>query len=159
MAFTTPAFTQSERAMAARKEFEETWKEAEKLFARPQDNSPDVSKGKNAPKPSYRRETSPGGTVHEYYADGTEKKADESTSEPITLGRRIVLGYAYPAPVAGLVNMHRLYAAESDRLNAAFETNDSDAEVEFLNRAALRALPEEWGNLCRYPWAVADNKV
>lgn len=143
MASTTHAFTQSERAMVARKEFEEVWKKTGRVFARPQNTSAAGSTGENAPKLSYRRETSPGGTVHEYNADGTEKKPDVSTSEPITLGRRIVLGYARPAPVAGLVNMHRLYGAESDCLNATFEANDSDPEVEFLNRAALRVLPEE----------------
>lgn len=143
MASNTSSSTQSERAMAAKKEFEEAWEEARKKFARPKDTSANDSTGEHPFRYGYRRETSPGGTVHEYYADGTEKKPDESTSEPITLGRRIVLGYARPAPVEGLVNLHRLYGAESDRLNTAFETNDSDPQVEFLNRSALRALPEE----------------
>lgn len=129
--------------MAARKEFEVVWQEAGRFYATPQDTSAAVSTGKSTPKLSYRRETSPGGTVHEYYADGTEKEPDESTSEPIRLGRRIVLGYAHPARVAGLTRMHHLYGAESNRLNATFEVNDSDPEVEFLNRAGLRAVPEE----------------
>lgn len=143
MAFTNPSSTRSKRAMAARKEFEEAWTEAGKMFASPQDGSKAGSKGKKASQLSYRREESPGGTVHEYYADGTEKIPDESTSKPIRLGQRIVLGYANRAPVEGLVAMHRIFGNESDRLNATFETNDSDPEVEFLNRAALRALPEE----------------
>lgn len=41
--------------------------------------------------------------------------------------------------------MHQIYGAESDRLNATFEINDSEPEVEFLNRAGLRALPDELG--------------
>ena len=145
MAPITQTSTQSERGIAARKEFEEAWKDAGRVFARPQDTSAAGVTRENAPTVLYRRETSPGGTVHEYYADGNEKKPDVSTSEPITLGRRLVLGFAHPAPVESLVNMHQLYGAESDRLNATFEINDSEPEVEFLNRAGLRALPDEWG--------------
>lgn len=134
---------ESERAMAARKELEVAWKQAGKIYATPEDASAADSTRENAPKLSYRRGTSPGGTVHEYYADGTEKKPDEFTSEPIKLGRRIILGYAHPARVAGLVSMHHLYGAESDRLNATFDVNNSDPEVEFINRAGLRAVAEE----------------
>lgn len=143
MAFGKSTPTQFERAMALRKEFEEAWEEEWKMFARPQVTSADGSTGESPARPLYRRETSPGGTVHEYYADGTEVKPDNSTAEPITLGRRIVLGYARPAPIDGLANLHSLYQAESERLNTTYEANDSDPRVEFLNRAALRAVPEE----------------
>lgn len=129
--------------MRAKKEFEDAWDEARKKFARPQVTSVDSSIGESPARPLYRRGISPGGTVHEYYADGTEKKNDDSTAEPITLGRRIVLGYARPAAIGGLVKLHSLYQAETGRLNATYEANDSDPRVEFLNRAALRAVPEE----------------
>ena len=140
MAPTKSTSNQSKRALAAKKKFDKEWEEATKMFATPQDGST----GENAPELSYRRETSPGGTIHEYYADGTEKKPDEFTAAPVTLGRRIVLGHAHPAPVGGLVNMHGLYGAETDRLKETFQINDSNPEVETFQRAALRTLPEEW---------------
>ena len=143
MVLNTSTSTPPERAMRAKKEFEDAWEEVRKIFARPRDTPADDPTRNNAPKLSYRHENSLGGTDHEYYADGTEKQDDDSTAEPITLGRRIVLGYARPAAIGGLVKLHSLYQAESGRLNATYEANDSDPQVEYLNRPALRAVPEQ----------------
>lgn len=128
--------------MEAKKKFETEWIEAAKLFGTPEDTL-ESSTEENASGCPLRRETSPGGTIHDYYADGTEKKPDVSTAEPITLGRRIVLGFARQVPIRGMVDLHHLYQAESERLNAKFDVNDVNPRIEFLNRAGLRAVPEE----------------
>ncbi len=140
----TPTFNQPQLEMMANFDFEKKWDDLRKIYGRQEEvTSADGSTGNNAPGYSLRRETSPGGTVREFYADGTEKEPDVSTAEPIGLGRRVVLGFARRAPVGSLVKMNQLYQTESERLNAAFEVNDSTPEAEFLNRAGLRALPEE----------------
>jgi hypothetical protein len=150
---------EAERAMMGRIFFEKKWDDLRKIYGRQGEvTSTGGSTENNAPGCSLRRETSPGGTVREFYADGSEKEPDVSTAEPVGLGRRIVLGYARRAPVESLVNMHQMYRAESARLNGAFEVNDSTPQAEFLNRAGLKALPEEselHGVLC----AAADSKI
>jgi hypothetical protein len=143
MASTKSDSNQSERIMKAKKKFENEWKEATKLFGTPEDTLGEGSAEENASGCPLRRETSLGGTIREYYADGSEKQPDNPVAKPIALGRRLYLGASHPAQVEGLVNLHHLYREESERLNATFTLNSSTPQAVSLSRAALRALPEE----------------